>query len=142
MRRTCFLLLAAITLASIGLAAQRGSETPAPSDKLLGTWSGSWDGGGSGGGFELTLERDKNGAITGKVSVTGEPTYKATFKSLSFDGMKMSAKYDFPPEDAAEVVLAATFEGDSASGTWSLREKATGNEAASGGWKVTRHGSK
>jgi len=104
----------------------------------MGTWSGTWDGAGSSGGFELTLERDKDGALAVKVSVTGEPTYKATLKTVALEGGKMNAKYDFPPDDAAEVILAASFEGESATGTWSLREKATGNEVASGGWKVTR----
>jgi hypothetical protein len=57
---------------------------------------------------------------------------------VSFDGVKMTAKYDFTPDDAAEVVLTATFDGNKATGAWSLREKATGNEVASGGWKVAR----
>ena len=38
--------------------------------------------------------------------------------------------------DGAEVVLAATFEGNACKGTCMLREKANGNEVASGGWKV------
>jgi hypothetical protein len=37
-----------------------------------------------------------------------------------------------------EVVLAAAFDGNTAKGTWSLREKANGNEVATGGWTVTR----
>jgi hypothetical protein len=103
----------------------------------IGTWTGTWDGSGS-GGFELTLEKDKNNAISGRVSVTGEPTYKATLKELSFDGKKMSAKYDFPPDPAGEVRLATSFDGNTATGTWSLREKASGNEVAAGTWTVTR----
>jgi hypothetical protein len=120
-------------------AAQAGGDQSAGSERLLGTWSGTWDGGGgSGGGFELTLERAKDGPMTGKISVTGEPTYKATLKTLSFDGAKMTAKYDFPADDSAEVVLTATFEGNAATGAWSLHEKSTGNEVASGGWKVSK----
>jgi hypothetical protein len=86
----------------------------------------------------LTLEKPKEGALTGSVSVSGEPSYKATLKTVSFDGAKMTAKYDFTPDAAAEVVLTATFDGNKASGNWSLLEKATGNEVASGGWKVAR----
>ncbi len=89
-------------------------------------------------GFELTLEKSKDGTIGGRVSVTGEPTYKATFKALSFDGKKMSAKYDFPPDEGGEVLLEASFDGNTAKGTWSLREKANSNEVATGGWTVTR----
>src|SRR5690242_7970636 len=85
-----------------------------------GVWTGTWDGSGS-GGFELTLEKGKDGALSGKVSVTGEPTYKATLKTVKFEGAKMSATYDFPPDERAEVVLAATFEGDTGKGTWVVR---------------------
>ena len=93
----------------------------------MGTWTGTWAGVGPGGGFELTLEKGKDGAVAGSVSITGEPAYKAPFKALSFDGKKMSAKYDFPPDADVEVVLAATFDGSTATGTWSAREKANGN---------------
>ena len=50
----------------------------------------------------------------------------------------MNAKYDFTHDVAAEVVLAASFEGSKATGTWSLHEKASGNEVASGTFSVTR----
>jgi hypothetical protein len=128
----CVVLAAALT------SAQRGAEPSAKPEQFVGTWSGTWEGAGSGGGFELALEQAKDGALTGKVSVTGEPAYKATCRTLSFDGKKMTAKYDFTPDEAAEVALAATFEGNKATGTWSLRTKATGDEVASGTWTVTR----
>ncbi len=107
-------------------------------DQFVGVWSGTWEGAGGSGGFELTLEKAQDGAVTGKVSVTGEPTYQATFRTLSFDGSKMTASYDFPPEPAAEVLLTATFGTSSAKGTWSLREKAGGTEAVSGTWNVAK----
>lgn len=119
-------------------ASQRGSEGTPTGEQFVGTWTGSWDTSGSGGGFELTLEKGKDGVLGGGVSITGEPTYKATLNALSFDGSKMSAKYDFPAAEGAEVVLSAIFEGSRATGTWSLREKASGSEAASGGWVVTK----
>lgn len=115
-------------------SAVQGSPAGEP---YLGTWTGTWEGGGS-GGFELTLEKGKDGAVTGKVSVTGEPTYKAVLKTVSFEGKKMSATYDFPPDEGGEVRLSATFDGGSASGTWSLRDKANGNEIAEGTWTVSR----
>lgn len=111
--------------------------TPKP-ESLVGVWSGSWEGAGANGGFELTLEQPKEGPVTGKVSVTGEPTYKATFKSLSFDGNKMGAKYDFPADQSAEVTLAAAFDGNKATGTWSLAAQGTTDALASGTWTVTR----
>ena len=138
MRNRCCVWLWVFILGAMCSAAQRGAEGAPADDALLGTWTGTWDGAGSGGGFELTLEKTKDGPVTGKVSVTGEPTYKATFKTLSFDGKKMSAKYDFPPDAGGEVLLEASFDGNTAKGTWSLREKANSNEVAAGGWSVTR----
>ncbi len=137
-RSTVWLFL--FLFSSISIAAQRGAEKSSSGEEFVGGWSGSWQAtGSSGGGFELTLEKNKDGAVAGKVSVTGEPTYKASFKTLSFDGNKMNAKYDFPPSEAdAEIWLTATFEGNKASGTWSLRVKADGSEAAAGSWSVTK----
>jgi hypothetical protein len=120
-------------LGATALAAQGPAE-----DKLLGTWTGSWEGMGASGGFELTLEKSKEGPVTGKVSVTGEPTYNTAVKTLAFEGQKMNAKYDFPPDERAEVVLTASFEGNKATGTWVLREKGTENQVANGTWTVAK----
>ena len=127
-------LMRGVILLALLFAAQPAAD----GDKYVGVWSGSWDGAGSGGGFELTLAHEKDKPLSGKVSVTGEPSYTATLASVTFDGAKMTAKYDFTPEPSAEVVLSATFDGDTATGSWSLREKGGGNEVASGGWKVKR----
>jgi hypothetical protein len=130
----CVLLLLFSAVCSSSPSATQGSS----GEEFAGVWSGSWEGAGGSGGFEVTLEKGKDG-VTGRVSVTGEPTYKASFKALSFEGKKMNAKYDFPPnEAAAEVWLAATFEGDKAAGTWSLRAKQDGAEVAAGTWSVTK----
>jgi hypothetical protein len=102
-----------------------------------GTCSGTWDGAGT-GGFELILEKGDGGALAGRVSVTGEPTYKATLKTVAIADEKLSATYDFPPDDSVEIVLAATFDGDKAKGTWSARGKNGGSEVAAGGWSCTR----
>jgi hypothetical protein len=119
-------LVSVLVLGAIGSAAQ---------NDFFGDWSGTWEGGGSGGGgFELTLEKGKDGAPTGKVSVTGEPTYKATLKTVAFDGPKMTATYDFPADDSIEIALAATFDGQSVKGTWTARGKNGGSEMLSGGW--------
>ena len=137
MRHCRLRLLSLVTIATVCAVAQGRAQAPSPAESFLGTWSGTWDGAGT-GDIELTLEKDASGALTGKVSVTGEPTYKATFRTLSFDGNKMTATYDFPPDDRAEIVLAGSFEGNSASGTWSLRQKGTDADAASGGWTVAK----
>jgi len=137
--RHAVLVVVVLLAAMAHVDAQREGGAGAAGERFVGVWSGSWDGGGgAGGGFELTLERDKDKGLIGKVAVTGEPTYNATFTSVTFDGAKMTAKYDFPPEPAAEVVLTATFEGNGATGGWLLREKGSSGEVSSGGWKVTR----
>jgi hypothetical protein len=59
-------------------------------------------------------------------------------KKLSFDGAKMTGAYDFTPDVQGEVILSATFEGNTAKGTWSLRSKADGTEVATGTWNVTK----
>lgn len=137
MRRTCCIWLCLVIFGVMSSAAQRGGDGSSPGEQFLGTWTGTWEGSGS-GGFELTLEKGKDGAIGGRVSVTGEPTYKATLKTVSFDGKKMTAKYDFPPDEGVEVTIAATFDGNAAKGTWGVREKASGNDVANGTWAVTR----
>ena len=141
MKSLCSIVAVLVTFVTVvlGAAPQQREGGAAPSaDRFLGVWSGSWDGAGGSGGFELTLQHEKDKPLSGKVTVTGEPAYSATLSSVSFDGAKMTAKYDFTPEPAAEVVLTATFDGDTASGSWTLQEKGSGNEVASGGWKVKR----
>jgi len=135
--RTSVVVVIVTVLCAVVAAAQQ-SATAGP-EQYAGLWSGSWDGEGSpGGGFELTLEKPKDGKMAGGVSVTGEPTYKAVLKTVAFDGNKMTATYDFPPEESIEILLTATFDGKSATGTWSAREKGSGSEMAGGGWKVSR----
>jgi len=136
--RQAVLLVVVLLAAMAHVDAQREGGAGAAGERFVGAWSGSWEGGGGAGGLEFTLERDKDKGLIGKVAVTGEPTYNATFTSVTFDGAKMTAKYDYPPEPAAEVVLTATFEGNGATGAWLLREKGSGGEVSSGSWKVTR----
>lgn len=104
----------------------------------IGEWNGTWALGATGGNFDLTFEKGKDGALGGTVAVSGEPTYKTPFRSVTFAGSKMTAKYDFPPDASIEVTLAGTFEKGAATGTWSAATKAGGGEVASGTWKVSK----
>jgi hypothetical protein len=121
-----------VMFGALSSAEQRGG-----SEQFVGTWAGTWDGAGS-GGFELTLEKADGGATAGRVSVTGEPTYKATIKTVTFDGATMKGKYDFPPDERAEVVIAVTFEAKTAKGTWTVVEKASSAEVAKGTMSLTK----
>ena len=103
-----------------------------------GTWTGTWQGGGGTGGFELTLEKPNDAPLTGRVSVTGEPTYKATLKTVAIEGNKLNATYDFPAAEGAEVVLAGEFDGSACKGNWRVREKASGKVALEGTWSVAK----
>ena len=125
-------VIAIVLSAVLGVAAQSGTA-----DALLGTWSGSWETSGTSGTFALTLQKAADGALGGKVAVGGEPAYEATLTSVSIDAGKLTAKYDFTPDTRAEVVLIATIEGQTAKGTWSVREKSSGTEAVAGTWTVT-----
>ena len=139
-------LLAGVAVLTIGLmslvapgAAQSGGSgggDAAAAKKYYGTWAGTWEGEGQSGGFDVTLEAGKDGKPGGSVSVTGEPTYKATLKTLAFDGAKMTATYEFPPDPSVTVNLAATFEGNAAKGTWSLKSPQIGD--ISGTWAVKK----
>jgi hypothetical protein len=136
MRGFCWLLCVALVAPLMSEGRPRAHAAPAQSD-YVGLWVGTWEGAGGNGGFELTLEKGKDGALTGGVSVTGEPTYKATLRTVTFDGKKMNAAYDFPPDDSLEILLTATFEGTTAKGSWSARQKG-GSEVAAGTWTVTK----
>ena len=136
--RRSMLLLVPLLVIAASAAPGAGAQADA-ADKYVGVWSGSWDGGGGGGGgFELTLQHEKDKPMSGKVAVTGEPEYTAVLSSVSFDGAKMTAKYDFPLEPSLQVVLVASFDGDTAAGTWSVADKGSASDVASGGWKVKR----
>jgi hypothetical protein len=89
MRNRTFVWICLFVFGAVGSAAQGGAGAMVPGEQFVGTWTGTWDASGSpGGGFDLTLERGKEGALTGGVSVTGGPTYKATFTAVSFDGTR------------------------------------------------------
>jgi hypothetical protein len=118
------------------VAAVIAAQAPA-GDQYVGQWSGTYDGAGS-GTMELILDK-KDGAIVGKLSAnTDGGNYTADLKAIAFDGAKLSAKYDYPLDPSAEVVITATFDGSSAKGTWSLRPKGQSDELAGGGLAISK----
>jgi hypothetical protein len=129
--------LVSLLTATLGTAATQDAGKSA-GEQYIGIWSGGWEGGGQSGGFTLTVEKGKDAALAGKVSVTGEPTYTAALKSIAFDGGKMSGKYDFTPDPNLEVTLALAFDGTAAKGTWAVRDKGNGNEIATGTLSVAK----
>jgi len=128
-------IVAVIVAFAIGAPLAAGQ---ASGDKYVGTWTGTWDGAGS-GEFELTLDKAKDGPLAGRVAVgTDGGNYNATFKTISFEGPKMSARYDFPLDPSAEIVVTASFEARSAKGTWAMRPKGQDGDIAAGTFAVTK----
>jgi hypothetical protein len=118
---------------------QGNAAQPSGDEQYLGTWPGTWEGSAASGRFDLTLERGGDGKLAGGVSV-GQPMgdYVAKFKSVSFEGNKMSARYDYTPDTQAEIVLTATFADGGASGTWSAVPQGQQTVLDSGTWKVAK----
>jgi hypothetical protein len=78
-------------------------DQKAAGDRFVGTWAGKWEGGGSSGNIEVAISKDSE-KLVGKVSAnTDNGDYNAAFKSLSFDGNKMTAVYDLPSMDNVEI---------------------------------------
>jgi hypothetical protein len=111
---------------------------PAGAAAYVGTWSGTWEGGGGTGTFELKLEGTGT-AVAGSVNVgTDAGAYSAKFKSMAFDGNKMTAKYDYGLDTQAEIALTATFEGASAKGTWAMLPQGQEQVLVNGTWTVQK----
>lgn len=107
--------------------------------QYAGKWTGTWEGAGGAGRFDLTLETGSDGKLTGGVSVgadTGD--YTAKFATFALTGNKLTAKYEYPPEPMAEIVLEATFENGKATGTWVMQAKGEGQSVANGTWTVKK----
>jgi hypothetical protein len=133
-------ILAVLLLAVSGIVFAMHVEARQASnaDAYAGMWTGTYDGSGT-GQFEMTLDKGGDGTMTGKVNVTTDGgNYSADLKSVSFDGAKMTAKYDFPLDPSAEIVMMATFDGGTAKGTWSLHAKGQSDEIAAGGLTFTK----
>ena len=105
---------------------------------IVGSWTGSWEGGGAGGSFKLTFTKAGD-TLGGKVDV-GQDTgdYTAGFTSATLEGGNLKARYEYPPEPQAEIVLEGAFEGASATGTWTMVQKGGTDAFASGTWTVKK----
>ena len=138
MRRSWWGVIATAAALASGAMMLMPVAQSADNDQYVGTWSGTWEGGGT-GRFDLTIERDASGALSGGVSVgTDQGDYTAKFKELSFDGQNMKARYEFPLDSQADVMVAGSFNGGAAEGTWSLVAKGGDQSFAGGTWKVAR----
>ena len=138
MRNRLTTLMLGFVMSAAAAAAPTAARQAAGPEQYVGIWAGTYDGAAT-GTLELILDKGKDGGLTGKVNVVSEGgNYSADFKSVEIDGPKVTAKYDFPLDPSAEVIMTATFESAAAKGTWSLRPKGGADELAGGGIAVNK----
>ena len=133
MRKSLTLWLCVLILGATVAAVQQAGDA---ADRI-GTWTGTWEGGGGTGGLE-PRSRSRRTARSPAGSRSPGAHLQGYAQDGDHRGQQASAVYDFPAADGAEVVLAATFEGNACKGTWVLREKANGNPALDGTWSVAK----
>jgi hypothetical protein len=135
-RRTALML--GFVMGVAAAVAPMAARQAAGPEQYVGMWAGTYDGAAT-GTMEMILDKTKDGALSGKVNVVSDGgNYSADFKSIVFDGSKVTAAYDFPLDPSAEVVMTASFDGTAAKGTWSLRPKGQTDEIAGGGIAISK----
>ena len=77
--------------------------------------------------------------LSGKVDV-GQDTgdYTAVFTAVSLENGKFKARYDYPPEAQAEIVLDGKMDGVDAAGGWTMVQKGGSDAFAAGSWTVKK----
>jgi hypothetical protein len=132
MRKSWVVCLLIVVLSAFGYAQEKDSH--------LGTWAGTWAGadGGASGELQIIIENGKGSALGGQIKATGgDSGHTATFKSLSFEGNKMTGKYDYPLGDGGLIVLEGTFDKASGKGTWVLTPPGQ-TEGPHGTWTLAK----
>jgi hypothetical protein len=136
MRKTLFVLMG---VAGLYVAAAAAAQAQKATEKdLIGTWAGKYAGTSS-GSYEMTINRDAEGKLSGSVSPKpddGEP-YTSPFNSVTFaDGKAMMTLFD--PPGNVEITVEVTLEGASLKGTYVVRAKADGSEVERGSLTGTK----
>jgi hypothetical protein len=128
MRKTLLVLLAVA-----GLCTAPAAQAQKPSEKdLIGTWTGRYTGASS-GAYELTINRDADGKLTGSVSPKPDDgeAYTTPLNTVTFAEGKVTLTC-FDSSGQAEITVEATVEGSSLKGTYVVRARADGSEAERG----------
>jgi hypothetical protein len=135
MRKTLFVLLG---LAGMYAAAAAQAPAKVTEKDLIGTWAGKYVGASS-GAYELTINRDAEGRLTGSVSPkpdNGE-AYTTPLNSITFADGKVTITC-FDSSGQSEITVEATVEGSSLKGTYVVRARADGSEAERGTHTATK----
>ncbi len=127
------IVLLSLSINSPGFSGQSGAN-----DKLVGKWAGSWTGGSS-GKFEMSITKDDAGKLTAAMNITPEQGEPSTLqsKSLTHNGDKLTMTCE-SPDGEAQVILEGAIEGTSLKGTYSVRNKASGEELEKGSWTASK----
>jgi hypothetical protein len=134
MRKSLFVILSLLCFCLAGLA----QEQTASEKNLVGAWAGAWDGGSS-GTFEMTITKDADGKLGGRITPKpeGGESYTASFKSVALADGKVILKVAIPG-DEGEVTVEATLDGSVLKGTYSVRAKEDGREVDTGTFTATK----
>ena len=128
MGKTLFVLMGMACLCTaVAAQAQKATEKD-----LIGTWAGKYTGATS-GSYEMTINRDAEGKLSGSVSPKpddGEP-YTTPLNTITFADGKVTMTC-FDPPGQVEITVEATLEGSSLKGTYVVRAKADGSEVERG----------
>jgi hypothetical protein len=114
-----------------------------PSDnKLVGKWVGTWTG-DSTGKFEMTFSKNADGTLSASLLATPDQGEPNTMESKLVEPTAEKIKLKFEGADKEiEVLLEGTFEGQSLKGSYSVRNKAQGDEVESGTWSAAKKSSR
>jgi uncharacterized membrane protein len=129
MRKSLFMMVSILCccLAAIAQAQQNSGDKT-----LVGAWAGAWTG-GSNGTFEMTVTKEADGKLGGKITPKreGGESYTVPFNSVAMAESKVTLKLS-DPNGEADITLELTLEGSAMKGKYSVRIKADGNEVESG----------
>jgi hypothetical protein len=133
MRKSSLTSLFVLIFTCLALAGQNSAG-----NNFAGSWAGSWTG-GSNGKIDMTIAGDASGKLSITLIATPEQGDATTFQSKTAEVVdnKLKAKFE-APDGALEVSLEGAIDGASLKGTYSVRDKAQGNEVESGTWTVSK----
>lgn len=122
------------------LAAAEKQDTS--DNKLVGKWEGTWTG-GSTGKFVMTFSKNADGKLSATLIATPDQGEPNTMETKSVEQTAEKLKIKFEGEGAEiQVFLEATFEGHTLKGSYSVRNKAQGDEVESGTWSAAKKSSR
>ncbi|WP_338873372.1 hypothetical protein WBJ53_30365 [Spirosoma sp. SC4-14] len=126
-------LLAILLMIAVVSPVASAQTTPTDNTTVAGKWSGSFDGDSS-GKFEMVLNQDSSGKLTGQViMVTDDGSrYPIDLKTAVWEKGQLTATYE-NPSDGGQVSFTGKFADSDLKGTWQ-----TNAGQASGMWQASR----